>query len=128
MVEGTRNQIVEGRLTDLDSRNQVLEERVMNIDGKLQQVDEGVQTCNSEISRLAAQISQLHDLVYLSLKRVDLEEGNGKGILGSAPAGTSNPLDPPRQRGFQSPATKVFTENHFKPPKLNFPKFDGTEP
>ncbi|TXG71290.1 hypothetical protein EZV62_006225 [Acer yangbiense] len=130
MVEGTRNQVVESRLTDLDSRNQVMEGRVLNIEEKLQQIGGGVNTCKSEIEGMASKIAQLHDLVYRSFNRVEPEEGNGKGILGSAPAGSSSnsPLGTSRQTGHHPPATKVFTDNQFKPPKLNFPKFDGTDP
>jgi hypothetical protein len=117
MVEGTRQQYVESRFTEIDERN-------ARIEGRLQGIEEGLESFKLDV---AGQYSRLHDLITSTLgsKETEAPNGNGKGILGSVPGSS---YGEPRPQGQTSSCSKVNTDTTLRPPKLIFPEFDGEDP
>ncbi|TXG72376.1 hypothetical protein EZV62_000955 [Acer yangbiense] len=113
------------RFNDIEFRNQVTEWKIVTIEGRLQLIDEGIISIRSE---MAEKINQLHELFFTSPNKTAMEELNGKGIIGSAPSGSNYAARNQRHQGHYQPANRVSTETHFKPPKLNFHRFNGIDP
>ncbi|KAK3225326.1 hypothetical protein Dsin_005188 [Dipteronia sinensis] len=81
----------------------------------------------SQNVKIHDQLAKLNDQLTLGHNIVDLEgsKANGKGILGSALGSSTGD---PKFQGQTSFNDKVITESQLRPPKLSFPKFDGTDP
>ncbi|KAL5767431.1 hypothetical protein ACOSQ2_014214 [Xanthoceras sorbifolium] len=135
MAEGTRqHHYVEGKFQEVEARMQKIEEGMQKLEGGMASFKTEVAT---QLSEQTAQLEyKMQEMLTAVCKGARPEEmsGNGKGILGSAPAvptaepRTARSVGENRFTNSQGTSSQVFTDSLMKAPKLSFPKFDGTDP